>query len=294
MKEWGARFIEALEVQGMREAIISAGTKFQLGGKTGMRVQFHIYVVKSVMAMVEEKKTGEIIYTADIKKFFDKEVLVDCMDVIAKAQVDPKVYMNWYQLNQRCQVAVVTGAGMSEEGDAGEVVGQGSRGAALVSQLKVDKVVDSYFSGSTDEECYGGVRLQPLSWQDDLLGMAEDASRVQASMTRLAYAMAESQLTVHPDKSGYIMYGKKKYREQVSKETEEDPVKFGDIPMKKMEQMKYLGDMLHEDGLTASVDATVMDRMAKVKGSIFELKALCEDYRLQICGGMMGIHTESM
>ena len=46
--------------------------------------------------------------------------------------------------------------------------------------------------------------------------------------------------------------------------------------------------MIHEDGLTASVDATVMDRMAKVKGSIFELKALCEDYRLQICGGMMG------
>ena len=44
---------------------------------------------------------------------------------------------------------------------------------------------------------------------------------------------------------------------------------FGDIPMKRMEQMKYLGDMLHEDGLTTSVDATVMDRMAKIKGSIF-------------------------
>ena len=128
MKEWGARLIKALEIQGMKEAIISAGTKFQLGGKTGMRVQFHIFVVKSVMAMVEEKKTGGIIYTADIQKFFDKEVLVDCMDFLAEARVDKKAYRNWYRLNQRCQVAVVTGAGMSEEGDAGEVVGQGSGG----------------------------------------------------------------------------------------------------------------------------------------------------------------------
>ena len=63
---------------------------------------------------------------------------------------------------------------------------------------------------------------------------------------------------------------------------------FGDIPMKNMKMMKYLGDMIHEDGLMASVDATVNDRVAKVRGSIFELKALCEDFRLQICGGMMG------
>ena len=61
--------------------------------------------------------------------------------------------------------------------------------------------------------------------------MAEDTSKVQASMTRLSYAIEECQLTVHPDKSGYIVYGKENYKDQVKRETSEDPVMFGDIPM---------------------------------------------------------------
>ena len=162
MKEWAARIMEAMEVQGMKETILSVGTKYQLGGKPGIRVQFHLFVVKSFLAMKEMFKEGVILYTADFQKFLDKEFLIDCMDTLAEAKVDPKVYRNWFKLNQRCQVSVVTGASMSKESDAGEVVGQGSGGAALVSQLKVDKVVDSYFSSSKDEECYGGVRLQPL------------------------------------------------------------------------------------------------------------------------------------
>ena len=95
-------------------------------------------------------------------------------------------------------------------------------------------------------------------------------------------------MTIHPDKSGYSVHGNAKFKEQVSKEIKEDSVMFGDIPMKKMKMMKYLGDMIHEDGLMASVDATVNHRVAKIQGSIFELKALCEDFHLQICGRMMG------
>ena len=59
---------------------------------------------------------------------------------------------------------MVTDFGMSKEGEPGEVVGQGSRGASLVSQLKVGSGLDFYFNSSSNEECYGGVRLQPLSW----------------------------------------------------------------------------------------------------------------------------------
>ena len=51
MKEWTARLMEAIEVEGMKEDIIKAGTKFQLGGKPRMRVQFQLYTVKSVLAL---------------------------------------------------------------------------------------------------------------------------------------------------------------------------------------------------------------------------------------------------
>ena len=59
MKEWTARLAEALQVQGMKEDILKAGSKFQLGGKPGMRVQFHLFTVKSVIAMKSKQKKKE-------------------------------------------------------------------------------------------------------------------------------------------------------------------------------------------------------------------------------------------
>ena len=51
IKEWTATLAEVLQVQGMKEDILKAGTKYQLGGKPGMRVQFQLFTVKSVIAM---------------------------------------------------------------------------------------------------------------------------------------------------------------------------------------------------------------------------------------------------
>ena len=76
-------------MQGMKEDILNAGTKFQL---------------------------GVLFWGIDFKKFFDKEVLVDCMSTLEEAQVDPRIYRNWFRLNQRCSISVVTGSGLTEEG----------------------------------------------------------------------------------------------------------------------------------------------------------------------------------
>ena len=49
---------------------------------------------------------------------------------------------------------------------------------------------------------------------------------------------------------------------------------------------KYLGDMLSSRGLADSVDSTVKEREAKVKGSIYELRAIAEDFRMQAVEGI--------
>ena len=48
----------------------------------------------------------------------------------------------------------------------------------------------------------------------------------------------------------------------------------------------YLGDILSSQGLRASTEASIRDRAAKVKGSIYELRSLIEDFRMQVVGGM--------
>ena len=88
------------------------------------------------------------------------------------------------------------------------VLGQGSGGASLPYQLKVDRGIHSYFESSSDEECYGAVRLQPLSWQDDVVGLGGEVRRVQAGLHRLTYLVDESQLEIHPDSSkiSYVVF----------------------------------------------------------------------------------------
>ena len=90
IKNWMPRVCESLAVSGMREDILKAGTIYQLGGKPGIRTQFHLFTVKSLIAMKLEKKEGLVLSIADIRKFFDKESLVDTCFTLHQANVDTK------------------------------------------------------------------------------------------------------------------------------------------------------------------------------------------------------------
>ena len=87
MKQWLPRLVEALTVRGMKNKILSAGTKFQIGGCPGQRTQFHLFVVKSLIALRLDEGEGCLITAVDIKKFFDKQSLTDAMQTLHRAKV---------------------------------------------------------------------------------------------------------------------------------------------------------------------------------------------------------------
>ena len=90
----------------------------------------------------------------------------------------------------------------------GNVIGQGTAGAALVSQVNLDLGLMDYFKESKDEVHYGGVRLQPLAYQDDILRGSEDVLSTQVGNIKLAAMMEEKGLEAHPDKTCFIICGK--------------------------------------------------------------------------------------
>ena len=57
--------------------------------------------------------------------------------------------------------------------------------------------------------------------------------------------------------------------------------------MKQAAQEKYLGDQINCGGLAASVAATVGKRKGIVFGKIFEIKAVVDDCRSHVTGGIM-------
>ena len=45
--------------------------------------------------------------------------------------------------------------------------------------------------------------------------------------------------------------------------------------------------MVHQEGLEMGVEATIMERLGKVKGAIYTAAGLLETYEMQAIGGMM-------
>ena len=85
----------------MREDILKAGSIYQLGGKPGMRTQFHLFTVKSLIAMKLRENDGLVILIADTRKFFEKQSFVDTCVTLHQANVDTKCLQVWWKLNER-------------------------------------------------------------------------------------------------------------------------------------------------------------------------------------------------
>ena len=156
------------------------------------------------------------------------------------------------------------------------------------SQLDIDLGIKNYFENSQDEANYGSVRIQPQTFQDNIQRCAKDVSDARVRNLKLYWMLSERLLSCHPKKTCFVIVGNTKYKEQIRKELEVCPLRFGEFEMKEKEQDVYLGDVLSSRGLAASVEATIAHRMGRIKGSIYETAAILKDWRMQCVGGMMG------
>ena len=283
-KEWLPRTCDFLVVEKMKPYIVQGTTKFQIGGIEKHRPQEHLFSVKSILAMYSENNINIIFQLYDIQKYFDKENLRDAMNTLYQIGVDPKLYRAWFNLNKNTVIRVKTGTGYSEWANAGELIGQGTGGGALVSSVNLDNDMEEFFAGSSSEVTYGEVRLQPLMFQDDVVRLAGDIASARAGNQRLEKLVKLKQLEMHPDKTGMIIFGNQK---NLVKEITERPVMFNDFETKSKVMDKWLGELFHMDGLGASVEATVKERLGKIKAAIREAVSIVEDFRMQMVGGAM-------
>ena len=203
-KEWLPRTCDFLVVEKIKQCIVKETSKFQIGGIEKHRPQEHLFSVKSVLAMYSENDEDIIFQLYDIQNFFDKENLRDAMNTLHKIGVDPKMYRAWFNLNKNTVIRVKNGTGYSDWEEAGELIGQGTGGGALVSSVNLDSDVNEFFEGSSSEVIYGGIRLQPLMFQDDVVRLAGNLASARAGNERLARVTKLKQLEMHPDKTDPI------------------------------------------------------------------------------------------
>ena len=127
-----------------------------------------------------------------------------------------------------------------------------------------------------------------MIFMDDLARITTSRNKAQVGNIKLDCLMDTKQLTLHPDKTGFIILGKGQAKQKMEQEVDEYPIMCGTFKTTRKIKDKWLGDTFHEDGLSASVNATILERTPRVKAAMFEIKGIIEDFRSQCIGGTMG------
>ena len=217
---------------------------------------------------------------------FDSEVLIDAMDNLYKSDIKGKLYRLIYELNKNNQIQIKTSVGTTSNFKTGENVTQGSVGGGLISSINLDIPIRTFFKESVHEVKYGDIMMGPIIYQDDLARLASNVVDAQAGIDKVETCMETKMLDLHDEKSCFLVVGKGKVLKQVKNELQMSPLNLYGKPMKQKKQEKYLGDLLHCDGLAASVKATVEARAAALKSGAVEVRAIIEDCRSNCLGGL--------
>ena len=297
-KPWMPRMAEAMVVEEwMKAPLVEESTMYQIGGQPGHRPEELMFVVKSVIAKYRAERKPIIIQAWDIGKYFDKEMIEDGILTCYKRGINPKAARCWYKLNEGTKIKVRTGVGMSEATEVGAVVGQGTIGGALISQAVLDEGIKEQFTPGGEEEMnYGEVPMGPCMLQDDLIHCSSGLEGATPGLGRLERAreasrkinitMKKHALKLNEKKSICLFMGSKKQMMEMESESNENPIKCGEVEMKQKQTDKWLGQQLSAGGLADSVAATVEAREAKVKGAALEIVNIVNDWRAEAVGGM--------
>ena len=109
----------------------------------------------------------------------------------------------------------------------------------------------------------------------------------QEGYNRVEAVFKSKVLEIHPIKSFFLLFvGKGKTRDSIKEEISRRPLVYDDFILQSTNEEKWLGDILSDQGLKKSVEATINRRYGKVLTAIFELKSILEDLRMQMIGGI--------
>ena len=122
--------------------------------------------------------------------------------------------------------------------------------------------------------------------KDDVARLTENVVDAQAGNDKME-TMAETKLlNFNLEKSCYLVLGKKRAKEDIQNQIELSPISLCGQPMKQETCAKYLGDWISDAGLKESVRVTIAKRLGLVNLSIYEIRAIIDDCRSMLVGGL--------
>ena len=105
------------------------------------------------------------------------------------------------------------------------------------------------------------IKLNSEVFQDDIANLNDNTGKQRQACENIHTELSKKGLSINYNKSKFVVLGNKKQRNEILKETSENPIKMGDSHISNSEQEQYLGDTINQEGCGVSITATIKERM---------------------------------
>ena len=129
--------------------------------------------------------------------------------------------------------------------------------------------------------------LDTLLYQDDIFRLCVDPVSAQIGNEFMDNVMETKLLDFNLDKSCFIVIGSEEANSEMKEKFKETPLTLSGKPMKEVINEKYRGDYISTLGSADSALITVTKRHQEAMNYIYEIKALIEDCRAEVVGGII-------
>ena len=146
--------------------------------------------------------------------------------------INKKAIRMWYLLNKGTKIKVKTAFGVTKQAAVGDCLGQGTSRAGLVSADNLDLGLQNKFNHSKDVMYYGQVRVQPLSYEDDVGSLCTNVTMLRKQANKMIDMLKQKTLNAHPEKSGYLILGSQSFIDNMKQELKQYPIYLNNFNLK--------------------------------------------------------------
>ena len=237
-----------------------------VGGRKGKSIRNHIFVINGIIMDVLSSKSKSIdVQILDYKQCFDAMWLEETLNDMYEGGITDNNLAVLYEANKKVKVAVKTPHGLTDRVEVNKIILQGD----VFGPIECSVSVDTYGKECLAEEMHlysykGEVQVPPLAMVDDLLIVSECGYKAAMANAYINTKSNLKKLQFGTEKCHKMHVGK--VNEEIcpdlfvdgwrlgNVEEVETKAEYGEdeeiglVKMEEVEDEKYLGDIISQDG----------------------------------------------
>ena len=235
-------------------------TKMQCGGRKERSPTDQVFVLRAAMEYMIYMGKEYYIEFCDLKKAFDKMILINVMEDLWQANIKGRIWRNIFIINQSTNIIIKTPYGETEKMNVEQILKQGSVLASTLAALHTDSS-NKYLQKELGT-WYGNLHLHSLLFQDDIARI--ERTEENLNLANKAYETFQNLngMEFHETKTVYISNKNK------------SSIKINDKQLLQKRSVKYLGDIISYDN---KYDDNIEDRKSSLNGIIAEIRSIMNE-----------------